>query len=334
MTARPSVKHLLLVGRVLLGAVLFWLVASHTGGWEAAAPIFAAPALLWPVVAFSLAGAYLESLRLMPLLRSQRIALTLGEAFRLVTAAFAFNFCIPGGASGDLSKVYYLNAGSAGKGWEIATVVFVDRLVGLFSMLATIVVLGAVCWPFVRTSSIFVTLFALAAAVLAGIVVFAALCLTTSARMHAWVRRMLGYLPFGAHLQRIAEAFFHFGRHRDALAWATLHSLLGNVASVAMFTILGWTLFPTLHDPITALLSMFGMFGNAITITPGGLGVGEAAFDRLFDEAGLRGGAAMMIVWRIGMVPICLLGLAFYLRGIAIRGRDAPPRAQDNGHAR
>lgn len=330
----PPRKQLLLVGRVLLGAMLFWLVASRTGGWEAAAPVFAAPALLLPVVAFSLAGAYLESLRLMPLLRSQRIALTLAEAFRLVTAAFAFNFCIPGGASGDLSKVYYLNAGRAGKGWEIATVVFVDRLVGLFSMLATIVVLGAVCWPFVRSSPVFLALFAIAAAVLAGILVFAGLCLTTRPGLHAWFRRMLGHLPFGTHLHRVAEAFFHFGRHRDALAWATFHSLLGNVAAVAMFTVLGWSLFPTLHDPIAALLSLFGMFGNAITITPGGLGVGEAAFDRLFDEAGVRGGAAMMIVWRIGMVPICLLGLAFYLRGIAIRGRDAPPRAQDDGHAR
>jgi uncharacterized membrane protein YbhN (UPF0104 family) len=330
----PPIRHALLAGRVLLGGVLFWLVASHTGGWEAAGPVLTAPALLWPVVIFSLAGAYLESLRLMPLLRSQRVALTLGEAFRLVTAAFAFNFCIPGGASGDLSKVYYLNAGAAGKGWEMATVVFVDRLVGLFSMLLTIVVLGAFCWPFLRTSPIFVTLFAIAAGVLAGILVFAAFCLTTRVRVHAWVRKVLGYLPFGAHLQRIAQAFFHFSGHRDALAWATLHSLLGNVAAVAMFTVLGWTLFPALQVPFAALLSLFGMFGNAITITPGGLGVGEAAFDRLFDEAGLRGGAAMMIVWRIGMVPMCLLGLGFYLRGIALRGRDAPPRTQDNGHAR
>jgi uncharacterized membrane protein YbhN (UPF0104 family) len=61
---------------------------------------------------------------------------------------------------------------------------------------------------------------------------------------------------------------------------------------------------------------MLGMFANTVTITPGGLGVGEAAFDLLFAQAGLQGGAAIMIIWRVGMLPLCLLGLGFYMAGL------------------
>jgi len=60
------------------------------------------------------------------------------------------------------------------------------------------------------------------------------------------------------------------------------------------------------------------------------LGVGEAAFDLLFGEAGLQGGAAIMIIWRVGMLPLCLLGIAFYLGGLGIHGRDARASVEKN----
>jgi uncharacterized protein (TIRG00374 family) len=313
----------LLVARVFLGAALFWLVASQSGGWNVALPVLSSPAMLLPGVAFSLVGAWLEALRLTTLLRSQGMSISIAQGFRLVTAAFALNFCIPGGASGDLSKLFYLRAARTDKGWELATAVFVDRLVGLFSMLLLIAILGALSWSFVLSLPIFMALFWIAATVMAGILVFAGLCLSTVPSLRSFLRKLVSVLPLRRYLTRIADALFRFGDHRAALARSSVYSFIGNVAGAAVFTVLGWELFAQAVFPVPAFISMLGMFANTITITPGGLGVGEAAFDRLFAEAGLRGGAAMMIIWRAGMLPLTLLGIAFFLSGLALSSRGA-----------
>ena len=65
-----------------------------------------------------------------------------------------------------------------------------------------------------------------------------------------------------------------------------------------------------------ALLSLFGLFANALPLTPGGLGVGEAAFDGLFHLVGIDGGARLLLLWRLGLLPVCLAGGVLYMIGI------------------
>ena len=309
-------KKLLMIARVLLGASLFWLVASKTDGWNLAFPLLSSPGILLAVIAFSLVGAFVEALRLTTLLRAQAVSVAFGDAARLVTAAFALNVCIPGGATGDLSKLFYLRGAHSGKGWELATAIFVDRLVGLLSMLLLVTLLGAACWPLVHDSPAIWTLFFVAAAMIAVILIFVALCLSTAPSLRRGFARTLHALPLRRHLERIAESFFRYGDHKSALLRALLLSFAGNLAGAAVFTALGWSLYPRSPFPVPAFLSMLGMFANTVTITPGGLGVGEAAFDLLFAQAGLQGGAAIMIIWRVGMLPLCLLGLGFYMAGL------------------
>jgi uncharacterized membrane protein YbhN (UPF0104 family) len=63
-----------------------------------------------------------------------------------------------------------------------------------------------------------------------------------------------------------------------------------------------------------ALIPM-GYLANSLPVTPGGLGVGEAALESLFKLGGLEGGAEVILGWRLIMVIVGLLGLAFYLKG-------------------
>ncbi len=58
-----------------------------------------------------------------------------------------------------------------------------------------------------------------------------------------------------------------------------------------------------------------GFIANSLPITPGGLGVGESAFNRLFTMVGLEGGAEILLGWRFLMILIGLIGLIFYLKG-------------------
>jgi uncharacterized membrane protein YbhN (UPF0104 family) len=65
------------------------------------------------------------------------------------------------------------------------------------------------------------------------------------------------------------------------------------------------------------VLIPMGFLANTLPLTPGGLGVGEAALNRLFSLAGFTGGAEALLGWRMLMLLIGLLGLGFYLRGSA-----------------
>ena len=78
------------------------------------------------------------------------------------------------------------------------------------------------------------------------------------------------------------------------------------------------------HSPSAAnlwqasLLIPLGFLVNTIPLSPGGLGVGEAAFNALFSLVGLNGGADTLLGWRLLTIVLSLPGLPVYLQG---RGR-------------
>lgn len=74
-------------------------------------------------------------------------------------------------------------------------------------------------------------------------------------------------------------------------------------------------IIPTGSDSKMLVLIPLGYFANSLPVTPGGLGVGEAALESLFNLFSLPGGAEVLLSWRIIMVIVGLLGLAFYLKG-------------------
>jgi uncharacterized membrane protein YbhN (UPF0104 family) len=64
---------------------------------------------------------------------------------------------------------------------------------------------------------------------------------------------------------------------------------------------------------LMALLIPLGFVANSLPLTPGGLGVGEAAFDQLFQLAGFTGGAVALLGWRLLILLIGLPGLVVYI---------------------
>jgi uncharacterized membrane protein YbhN (UPF0104 family) len=64
------------------------------------------------------------------------------------------------------------------------------------------------------------------------------------------------------------------------------------------------------------LVVPMGELANCLPLTPGGLGVGEAAFHSLFDLSGLHGGVEALLCWRIWRAMVGLIGLGVYLGGL------------------
>ncbi len=322
---RRGVRRFLPVLRLGFGLALLQYVVTATGGWRMAAQFVSVWWLLPLAFATPFVGAGIEALRLRTLFTSQGVDLPTGRAYRLVAVGTLFNFAIPGGTGGDVMKLYYLLTDNRGKGIEVATVLLVDRVLALTSLLAVLLLLALLNARIIATFDVIRWLVGGAVVALGVLATAVAVSWSETLRRTRFYDYLIGRAPFRVSLQRVSDALFQFRNHLPAIAAAIGLSAVGHVILVWVFMAVGSVLIPAAPAATTALLALLGMFANAVPITPGGLGVGEAAFDRLFALLGFTGGALVVLAWRLGMVPLSIVGFAWYVGGLSSTKNSATP---------
>lgn len=328
---RPAAGHpIWMAFRIALGIGLLVLVLEKTGGWRSVAQLFSAPWLVPGFVLFTLVGAAVEARRLTLLLRSQRRELPFRASLTLVVISVFFSLCIPGGTGGDLVKLYYLARENPSRSIEIATVIVVDRAVGLFSMLLLVTALALVHLRLLLEGGPVAVLAIAAFSGLLLVILLAALSWSSSIRAVPLYRWLTTRAPLHRVLARGLDALHEFRTHRDAVFRAVGLSTLGQLALAIAFAAAGTVLVPGCPILLTPFLSLLGLVANWVPLTPGGLGIGEAAFAGLFRLLGFAGGEKLLFAWRVGMLPLAILGALLYIlrfrRGLALTGSDS--RAQ------
>ncbi len=301
--------------RIILGIGLIYYILSTADGFLEIKQLLYHPWILVSLITLPFMGAAVESIRLGLLFRSQVITLSFCNGYQLVTIGALFNFVIPGGTGGDVMKLYYLASENRGRGIEVGTVLLVDRVVALFSMLFLTVGLASFNWQLVKSHTLIKWLVIVAVLFMIGLVLFFLFSFSKRIKANKWLTKTINVMPFHHFVQRAFDAIHSFRHHKMALIGAALWSLLGHFALVGMYFAVGRILVPDAPGMVICLLSMLSMFANAIPITPGGLGVGEVAIDKLFAVVGYINGAQLMLAWRIGMIPVCILGGIFYITG-------------------
>ena len=322
---KNTTRHLFTILRVALGVGLLYYVLKVNGGWIAAKQLISTKWLLPWLSALTIFGAAFEAKRLGVLFSAQRMRLSFAEGYRAVAIAALFNFCIPGGTGGDVMKLYYLAADNRGRRVEIATLVFVDRAVALFCMLSLAVALalldGQLAWDYPLVGTLVATA---AAGALALLFCGAIAC---SARLRK--SRMYAYLmeraPLRSYLARAADALYVFRENGGAIARAAALSVVYHLTFLGVMSVTARAFLPDAQPLTVSLLALLGMLANALPITPGGLGVGEAVFEGLFRTVGHDGGARLILAWRVGMLALCCLGAALYIAGARRVRTDETP---------
>ena len=76
-----------------------------------------------------------------------------------------------------------------------------------------------------------------------------------------------------------------------------------------------------------ALVAPIGHLVNSLPLTPGGIGVGETAFNSLFALTGMNSGAETLLCLRLWNVFVGFLGLLVYLLGM---GRVVHPFEEES----
>ncbi len=296
--------------RLGIAGVLIWLlVRSGAIDWRALAGLVHH----WPLTLAALGvlaiSTWVTAIRLPVLLRPLGYRLDTWPAVVLMTTGLFFGLFLPGGAGGDIAKVYYSVAGQKrGTRTELATAVLLDRALGMWAMFA----MPLLVFPFFAATlgdaQAIRTLVRFSGLVFAGGGAALAAVLWLPEKWVALPGRVAGDLV----TRSIATVRF-FRAFPGALAWSFVLSLAAHTTAVLTTWFIAGAVHAASQRPELGLVVPLGFVANALPLTPGGIGVGETAFHRLFQFVGMEGGAEIAIGWRLAVTLVALLGGLLYV---------------------
>lgn len=208
----------------------------------------------------------------------QGLHLSFGRALEISLVAHFFNSFLLGTAGGDLMKAYYAARETHHKKTEAVVTVFVDRLMGLWSMLLFASLMIAPNWPLFRKPGLRApaALLGLMLLLATGFMVLALRGGVSRAwpRARDWLRR----LPKGPYLERSLDACRQLGRHPGFVARVLGVSMLVNLGVVLQFWVVARGLEVDVSLWALGLIVPMIVCVAALPITPSGLGVRENLF--------------------------------------------------------
>jgi len=295
--------------------MLYYLAWSGSIDWSSFAGLASAwQYTLLAIVLFFIATV-IQAWRLQMLINAQHLNLPFPASIRLTFIGLFFNTYLPGATGGDLVKIYYASKGNPGSRTEVITILLLDRFIGLFSLLTLPLMLAPLFPQLVASRTVLQVLLATSLAIALGIgitaIIGARIDLANNRIMH-WIEHKVA---FGSLFSRMLHTLHSYRHHKSALFKALVSSYILQMLMITVSLAIAQATNPAGASLKMIVLIPLGFLANSLPVTPGGLGVGEAALESLFSLGGLQGGAEVILGWRLIMVIVGLLGLVFYLRG-------------------
>jgi uncharacterized membrane protein YbhN (UPF0104 family) len=308
--------------------ILAWVIRAN-GGWRVLQLPLEYPGTIAVLTIAVLIGAAVEAQRLRVLCSATLVPISFVFSLRLAAVAALFSTTLPGGTGGDVVKLLTLAGRHPGHRAEFVALLFLDRLVGLTSLLLIALVSFALAILVTGVPRHIVAIVLVPAIALLGAVAAVAFAARRGPRDYLlrlvprrWAR-LLGVL------HRAFETTDLLRRHPGVLLKAFAVSTLGQVGYALAFALASRQLMPDAPPLASPALAFTGLIVNAIPLTPAGIGVGEVAFDTLFRLAGSAGGARLLLCLRIGQLPLAVLGAILYLH----RGASVPFQQERAPHS-
>ena len=306
----------LLVRLAIAGALLTYLAKSGYIGTRALSRPFTA----WPIaiaaIALILIDIALMAQRLVWIFRPVGLRVSFAKSFQVAMVSFFFAIFLPGATGGDLSRLYYVAKDYKARRSEIIIVSLFERGIGMLSLLlmplmfAPFFAREVAATPALR--DLLIVSGTLSVILIAGFF----LCIYFQPLSEKIAHTVFGILRWKEWYGQVIRTV---GSYRTSLGTvgATLAiSIVGNSLTVVAMVLAVLALDSSAVNLEMSLVIPLGFVANTLPFTPGGLGVGEAAFNSLFAIAGLRLGAEALICYRVWAALVRLLGVVFYLRGI------------------
>ena len=228
-----------------------------------------------------------------------------------------FNFVVPGGIGGDLVKGFYLVQDHPDRRTDAATTILMDRVVGLYAMLALGIAPLLWNWDLVLSSPMLVsTTLGLIAGFLGASLVLA-LALSSRVLNSEKLRGLLFRVPGGDFITRFHKAVHAYRNDWKTLAYSVVLSVLAQLAAIGFMWVVGERIAPSVGLAAYVFAVPVGFIVSALPIAPAGIGVGQMAFFFLFNlytGHSSELGPSVITAFQVFQFGLGLIGAYFYLR--------------------
>jgi uncharacterized protein (TIRG00374 family) len=220
----------------------------------------------------------LNVIRWRMILKVQGLDLPLSRATSISFVAQFFNSFLLGSSGGDLIKAYYAARETHHKKTEAVTTVFVDRLIGLWSMLLFAVLMSAVNLSIVVHYKRYWALCLIILAMFAALTVVLAIAFWGGvSKRFPRARHYLRRLPKAEKLERSLDSCREFGKKPRLLFETVGLSLILNLFCVFQVLFLANSLGIHATQALFVVVPIVFCI-SALPVTPSGLGVRENLF--------------------------------------------------------
>ena len=310
-------KTILVSLRVAFGvAILIYLAKSGRLDFSSLGRLQHEGRVTAAAVGFLLLDILFMSVRASLLFRSARLSLSLVNSFQLNLVGFLFSTFLPGAAGGDIAKLVYATRENRGRRTEVATVLILDRVVGLFSLVLLPLLFAPFFPDLIRSVPALRRVLAVDGLLAVGMAIGSALVMFYGPTRNV-ISRLLGRWPGIQTLAlRVVDALSLQGKDQLTLMYAFLLSLLANLALMVVTALALFAVHPASFSIRLALVAPVGHLVNSLPLTPGGIGVGESAFNALFLLTGIQGGAETLLCMRLWNCVVGVFGLAICVVGM------------------
>jgi|SaaInlStandDraft_2_1057019.scaffolds.fasta_scaffold57647_1 glycosyltransferase 2 family protein len=251
------------------------------------------------------------------LLRAQGIILGFNKTVGLTYTGAFFNNFLLGSIGGDLVKAYYVSETNPELRLESALSVFVDRAIGLYTLLLMAsVALGY--YYFVLPAAYQILFYLIICTLLVGLVLFVIIGKIQSLRLKSFKSLLLSIPVLGKIIKRTFQAFRLYWWKKRYLAIAILVTIF--IQSFSIFNF--WILYKALGFQSLSLGHFFFIIPivyliMAVPISPMGIGVGQITMHQLFADFGANNpaeGANLITLYQTIIICVNCLGVIPYLR--------------------
>jgi uncharacterized protein (TIRG00374 family) len=241
---------------------------------------------------------------------------SLTKVFSVTWIGLFFNSFLPGAVTGDFVKVYYAKKldESLTKTYLLLSA-FMDRFLGLMGLL---MLMGSVSLlqygeltsrsPQLRNLIHFNGLMFLGA-------LGALSTIFLGKNIQSIILNIIKKVPvLGDKVANAFEQVWLMGSNPVVVLKCLALSLLGQTMNIFCF----WMMTSPFYDQSLSIMNIFtfvplGLIATAIPITPAGIGVGHAAFDKLFQFYNVSGGASLFNVYFVIYLVVNSFGLVPFL---------------------
>jgi hypothetical protein len=250
------------------------------------------------------AGAMLSFQRWLVLLRAVQVDARFWRVQKLGFLGLFFSNIIPGMTGGDLVKAILVARDHPEQRPAAVLSVIVDRAIGLFGL--ALVASTVLLFQHGRFQEMGRTL----NLVLLAIVIAAAVVLSRRVRRAIKLDKLLAMLPFAELLKKLDRAALAYREARWQLVYSVVTSIVIHFLILTAIAVLGNAL--GIHVPFVDYYALvpLALIAQSLPLSPGGIGIGEAAFVSLFGIAGVSSAAALTlsVSYRLIQLLVSLVG--------------------------